>query len=85
VAWQAHAAVEEHELDPKSGEFSVVTADPARGLLTLAPGGRTVAWSDGSPLLVVADTAWAMPWRAIVADIERYAADRHEKGFNAYC
>jgi hypothetical protein len=82
--WQAHAAVEEHQLDPRSGAFSVgPTAGPARGLLGLAPGGRTLAWTDGSPLVVVADTAWAMPWRAVVADVERYAADRHRKGFNA--
>ena len=41
--WQAHAAVEEHQLDPRSGAFSVgPTVGPARGLLGLAPGGPDV-------------------------------------------
>ena len=39
--------------------------------------------ADGTPWLVVADTAWAMPWRAVVDDVETYAADRRDKGFNA--
>ena len=82
--WQAQASAEEHQLEPGSGTLPAgPAAGPARGLLGLAPGRRTLAWADGSPLVVVADTASAMPWRATVTDVERYAADRHGKGSNA--
>ena len=33
--------------------------------------------------MLVADTAWALPWRATEEQCRTYAADRHRKGFNA--
>ncbi|SDD94820.1 apiosidase-like domain-containing protein [Auraticoccus monumenti] len=53
------------------------------GFTRLAAGGRGLVHADGSPALVVADTAWAMPWRATVEDVGHYARDRQRKGFNA--
>ena len=53
------------------------------GLLRMSNGGRSVVRGDGSAFLVVADTAWALPFRATHAEVEEYAADRAAKGFNA--
>jgi uncharacterized protein DUF4038/uncharacterized protein DUF5060 len=83
--WLPHASIKESELLPELGTLQAApaAAETARGLLRLAPGGRTLVHSDGTPALLVADTAWAMPWRATVEDVERYASDRQQKGFNA--
>ena len=83
--WQATPAPRRARCVPPSGALNAgpALAENARGLLRLAPGGRTLVHSDGTPALIVADTAWAMPWRATVEDVERYATDRQQKGFNA--
>jgi hypothetical protein len=49
----------------------------------MSPGGRSLIHADGTPALLVADTAWALPWRATEAQCRVYAADRQAKGFNA--
>jgi hypothetical protein len=54
----------------------------ARGPLRMSPGGRGVVRQDGSPFLVVADTAWALPFRATIEEARAYADDRAGKGFN---
>jgi len=54
-----------------------------RGLLKMSEGGRNVVHADGSPFLVVADTPWALLWRATYEDALVYARDRQQKGFNA--
>jgi hypothetical protein len=54
-----------------------------RGFVTANPSGRSFCYADGSPAFFVFDTAWAMPFRATVDDVEEYAADRAAKGFNA--
>lgn len=54
----------------------------AGGLLSMSPGGRNVVRGNGRGLLLVGDTAWALPWRATVEDCEIYAKDRAAKGFN---
>lgn len=46
-------------------------------------GGRNLVHADGKPALLVADTAWALPWRATEEHCRVYAADRRAKGFNA--
>ncbi|MGF1484707.1 MAG: DUF4038 domain-containing protein [Opitutales bacterium] len=38
---------------------------------------------DGYPFFVVADTPWALPWRATEAACRTYAARRQQQGFNA--
>jgi hypothetical protein len=53
------------------------------GLLRMSPGHRNVIHSDGTPFLVVADTAWSLPWRGTVDSVSSYAEDRQSKGFNA--
>nr|WP_240896641.1 DUF4038 domain-containing protein [Kineococcus vitellinus] len=45
--------------------------------------GRHLQHADGTPAVLVADTAWALPWRATPEDARTFARDRHAKGFNA--
>jgi hypothetical protein len=40
-------------------------------------------YADGTPAIMVADTPWALPWRATHEQVEVYAQDRQAKGFNA--
>jgi hypothetical protein len=49
----------------------------------MSPAGRSLVHADGTPALLVGDTAWALPWRATEEQVTRYAADRRAKGFNA--
>lgn len=69
------------------GNELTIDASPARagehGFLTMSPGGRSVMHADGTPWLMVADTVWAIPWRAKPDEVEEYARDRQAKGFNA--
>ena len=61
------------------------TADPfgQHGFWRMSPGGRSLVHADGTPALLVADTAWALPWRATADQVRSYARDRQAKGFNA--
>lgn len=54
-----------------------------KGLLRMSPGGRNVVHANGQPFLMVGDTPWALPFRGTTESVSIYAADRHEKGFNA--
>ena len=54
-----------------------------KGFWSILTGERNLKFRDGSSDLIVADTAWALPWRATVDDVEIYAKDRRTKGFNA--
>ncbi|GGN17786.1 apiosidase-like domain-containing protein [Streptomyces fuscichromogenes] len=53
------------------------------GFWQMSPGGRSLVHADGTPALLVGDTAWALPWRATAEQTAHYAADRRAKGFNA--
>lgn len=53
-----------------------------KGLLTMSKGHRSIVHASGKPFLMVADTPWALPFRATAEQVEAYAKDRHEKGFN---
>lgn len=53
------------------------------GLLRMSPGGRNIVHADGTPFLLVADTAWALPFRGTPESVAVYARDRQAKGFNA--
>ena len=74
---------------PATGQLVAAPAEPGghavfeHGFVTVAPHARAGVHADGFPWLVVGDTAWAMPWRAVLPDVETYAADRRDKGFNA--
>jgi hypothetical protein len=88
--WATHADRAEHSFSSTSGRTASRPAEqghahPAltRGLLRAADSQRAFCYADGSPLFLVADTAWALPWRATVDDVISYAADRQAKGFNA--
>jgi hypothetical protein len=70
-------------LEAAPGPADAVHSGLRRGFATLAPNARGLVHRDGSAALVVADTAWAMPWRATVEQVEHYARDRQAKGFNA--
>jgi hypothetical protein len=64
---------------------------PARGTTRLSQhglwyvprGSRQLLHRDGTSVVLVADTAWGLPWRATPDQVRRYAEDRRDKGFNA--
>ena len=55
----------------------------AHGLLQMSQGHRNVVYADGSPFMMVGDTAWSLPWRGTTESVAVYAQDRQSKGFNA--
>ena len=52
------------------------------GLLQMSNGKRNVIHKDGTSFLVVGDTPWSIPFRATKEQVEMYAKDRQQKGFN---
>ena len=76
-------------VSPAEGELTAAPAVPGghpafeHGFPTVVPNARAGTYADGSPWLVVGDTAWAIPWRATLPDVATYAVDRRDKGFNA--
>ncbi|MET7488477.1 DUF4038 domain-containing protein [Streptomyces sp. NPDC005538] len=87
-SWRTDGYVDDPGLVGRTGELTVVQADPVHrfeehGFWRMSPGGRSLVHADGTPALLVADTAWALPWRATPDDARVYAADRAAKGFNA--
>ena len=87
-SWRTGASVDDPGLSGVTGRVDVVAGPGANrferhGFWRMSAGGRSLVHADGTPALLVADTAWALPFRATEADVARYAADRHGKGFNA--
>lgn len=87
-AWKAASTPNDAGVASRSGDITIgPNASPNRfhrhGLLRMSPKGRNVIHHDGTPFLVVADTPWALPWRATIEQCRIYAADRQRKGFNA--
>ncbi|SEP69227.1 apiosidase-like domain-containing protein [Microlunatus flavus] len=77
-------------LTPTAGTFDAAPAQTGHahpglvhGFPRLSPEGRSLVHPDGRDWFMVVDTAWAMPWRAGVEDVEAYARDRAAKGFDA--
>lgn len=70
------------------GSFRVVDAASGaspferHGLLRMSPGRRNAVHADGTPVMLVGDTAWGLPWRATEETAAVYAEDRQRKGFN---
>ncbi|WP_229840614.1 apiosidase-like domain-containing protein [Streptomyces brasiliensis] len=56
---------------------------PAHGFWRMSAQGRSLVHADGTPAVLVGDTAGALPWRATEDDVCVYAADGRQKGFNA--
>ncbi|HHX64974.1 MAG TPA: DUF4038 domain-containing protein [Chloroflexi bacterium] len=87
--WHSHASVEDAGLAGRSGDLICEAGAPSthrfyrHGFWRMSPGGRNLVHADGTPALLVADTPWALPWRATVEQCRLYAADRRTKGYNA--
>lgn len=84
--WQVHTSVEDEGLK-KSGELLSVTYTGnnklvKHGLLRMSPGKRNIEYADGTPMLLVGDTPWSLPYRATTEQATIYAEDRQKKGFN---
>lgn len=86
--WQSFSAPRDPALDGLTGEFSAAPDDSSNrfyrhGFWHIPSGQRNLRHADGTPALIIADTAWALPWRATLEQCEIYARDRQSKGFNA--
>lgn len=77
--WQVTTTLGNHR---EQASFSADHA-PAQALLTMSKGGRNAIRHSGELFSLVADTAWALPFRATLEQTEIYAHDRRAKGFNA--
>jgi hypothetical protein len=86
--WRTDASVDDAGLKGVTGSIEV-RDEPAEhrfyrhGFWRMSPGRRSLVHADGTPAVLVADTAWALPFRATEVDVAHYAADRRSKGFNA--
>lgn len=87
--WRSAASVPDPDLSDQRGTIACAAEPQAghrfyrSGFWRMSPGGRSLVHADGTPALLVADTAWALPWRATVDQCRVYADDRRRKGFNA--
>ncbi len=87
--WTVSAGVDDPGLTGATGTVECRAVEPSgddfldHGFWRMSPCGRHVVHADGTPALVVADTAWALPWRATPEQVAEYARDRQAKGFNA--
>jgi hypothetical protein len=67
----------------EAGPATGTTRFSRHGFWTVPRGARQMIHRDGTSVVLVGDTAWALPWRATPEQVRRYAADRRGKGFNA--
>jgi hypothetical protein len=86
--WESHSTPRDVGLSGRRGELHVEPGDSANrferhGFWRILPGERHLRHADGAPALLVADTAWALPWRATHEQCELYAQKRQAQGFNA--
>lgn len=86
--WKSHSSVPDGGLAGRGGVIDIAATDDANrfrrhGFWRLSAGGRSLVHADSYPCVLVADTAWALPWRATAEEVRAYAADRQRKGFNA--
>ncbi|MCG7209625.1 DUF4038 domain-containing protein [Streptomyces arenae] len=87
--WRTHSNTGDPGLTGHTGELRVAPAEETEhrfkrhGFWHMSPAGRSLVHADGTPALLIADTAWALPWRATEDHVRTYAADRAAKGFNA--
>jgi hypothetical protein len=88
--WVSGANVDDPGLRDRAGTVVCVGGDGGSGVRAfehgfwrMSPSGRQLEHADGTPALMVADTAWSLPWRATPEQVEVYARDRQAKGFNA--
>jgi hypothetical protein len=87
--WRSFSSAADSGLAGQSGELKCQAGSPTEhrferhGFWRMSPGRRSMVHADGTPALLAADTAWALPWRATEEQCRVYAADRQAKGFNA--
>ena len=88
--WVTEASVDDTGLAGRPGTVTCLPDLPRppgrvyeHGFWRMSPSGRQLVHEDGTPALMVADTAWALPLRATPEQVEVYARDRQAKGFNA--
>jgi hypothetical protein len=88
-SWQSFSSSHDHGLAGHTGtiECEATPAGATRfercGFWRMSSGGRNLVHADGTPAILAADTAWALPWRATEEQCSIYATDRQAKGFNA--
>lgn len=88
-SWRSASSVDDAGLAGQTGELVCEAGSPIdhrffrHGFWRMSPGRRNLIHADGTPALLVGDTAWALPWRATEEQCRIYAADRQAKGFNA--
>lgn len=87
-SWRSFANVDDRGLQGQQGALECCAAETIHtfyrhGFWRMSPGGRNLVHADGTPALLVGDTAWALPWRATLEGCRVYAEDRQRKGFNA--
>lgn len=86
--WKSFASItEDSGLHLQSGSLKSIKNTATNKLLSNGPlkmssGHRSVVHHSGKPFLMVADTPWAIPFRATTAQVAVYAKDRQNKGFN---
>lgn len=86
--WKSTASITQDEgLNGQSGQFKSIPSTTQNellknGLLKMSSGHRNVIHHSGKPFLIVGDTPWAIPFRATTEQVETYAKDRRQKGFN---
>jgi hypothetical protein len=86
--WKSFCNQSDEGLQDQSGSFDAIAGESdlpfhEHGFWRIALGSRWLEYADGTSALMVADTPWALPWRATHAEVEIYAKDRQAKGFNA--
>ena len=87
--WRSAGSIADSGLVGQHGDIVCEAGKPTshrfyrHGFWRMSPGGRNLIHADGTPALLIADTAWALPWRATAEQVRSYATDRQAKGFNA--
>ncbi len=87
--WRSFSSTGAPGLTGATGQVTVGEARPSghafhdHGFWRMSRNGRNLVHADGTPAILVGDTAWALPWRATAEQVEVYASDRQAKGFNA--
>ncbi len=87
--WQSFSSNQEDKgLHLQKGSFVSIPNTSSNDLIKNGPlkmsaGHRNVIHHSGQSFLMVADTPWAIPFRATTNQVQVYAKDRSAKGFNA--
>lgn len=85
--WNTHTSVPDKGLSEQHGQLKSVVYTGSNtllkhGLLRMSPQKRNIVHQDGTPFLVTADTPWGIPFRATIEQVDLYAKDRQQKGYN---